>query len=119
MVGLLVIIGVLAAVALPEGNLLRFVLALPVLFFAPGYLLLQALIPAGPESRRMWHALVAVGLSPVLVGLLALSTALVPGGFKPLPILIVVTLGSLVLLGLAAYRRMSRSEPVLVPEEGH
>lgn len=116
-VGLLVVVGAVAATTLAEGNALRLALTLPVLFFAPGYLLLEAFVPAATEVRRAWHALVAVGLSPVLVGLLALSTALIPGGFRPLSIIAVVTLGSLVLMGFAMYRRSVSYRPTAVPAD--
>ena len=50
----LVLLASLAFIALPEGSLLRLALGLTVLFFAPGYLLIEAC--AGPaESRHVEH----------------------------------------------------------------
>lgn len=102
-------LAVLAAFAmafLAQGSVLRVALVLPVLFFAPGYLLLQALpIPIFAKWSRAVHGLLAIGISPAVVGLLALSTALIPGAFRPVPIVAVITLACLALAGVALYRR--------------
>src|SRR6185369_16471690 len=71
-----------AFVALPAGGWPRVVLALAVLLFAPGYLLLEAVTPTDADRRRALHAFLAIGVSPGLVGLLALTTAILPGGFR-------------------------------------
>lgn len=93
------------ATTLPVGPL-RLVLVLPVLLFAPGFLLLQAfVVPAARGTKLLWQGLASLGLSPALVGLLALSTAIVQGGFKLGAILALVTLGGLGLAGTAIARR--------------
>lgn len=98
-----------AAALLPPGSALRVLLAWPLLLVVPGFLLLQALVvPVAVGRRRFSHALVAVGISPALVGLLALATALVPGGFRPLSIVSVVT-GACLLLAAVALVRRARS----------
>lgn len=98
--------GALAFASLPDGSPLRVLLAAGVLFFAPGYLLLQALpIPHTSRWSRATHAFLAIGISPAIVGLLALGTAMVPGGFRPGPIVAVVTLACLGFAGVAWYRR--------------
>lgn len=108
----LVVIAAFATAILPEGSIARIVMVLPVLFFAPGYLLLQALpIPIFSSWSRTVHGFLAIGISPAIVGLLALSTSLVPGGFKPVPIITVVTLVSLALAAAALYRRSSAARP--------
>lgn len=111
------VVAALAAAVLPSGSTLRIVLVLPIVLFAPGYLLLQALIvPARSASERGRHALLSVGVSPALVGLLALSTAIIPGGFKRVTIGAVITLGCLVLAGVGLRRRWA-SDHVLAGEE--
>lgn len=103
---LLMVFAALAAFALPEGSVLRWAFTLPVILVAPGYLLLQAIfVPAQPTSSRLVHGLLSLGISPALLGLLALSTALIPGGFKPGIIVAVVAVGSLVLAGVGLFRR--------------
>lgn len=102
----LVVIAAAIALTLPSGSTLRAVLTLPVLLVAPGYLLLQSiLVPARPPSRRLLHAVLGLGISPPLVGLLALSTTVVPGIFTPNTIIAAVTLGCLALGTLAVFRR--------------
>lgn len=101
-------VAVLAAVAMwmPAGSASRVALALAMLFFVPGHLLIAAFTrPPTMAGQRPMRALVALGVSPPLVGLLALSTSLLPGGFRPVAIVTVVTLACLVLAGVAAFRR--------------
>lgn len=103
----LVLAAAVAASAGAPGGPLRMVLAALVVFVLPGYLLLEAALPSrqpGDMPRAMRFA-AAVGLSPALVGLAALATALVPGGFKPVTILGAVTLLSIALAAVAVARR--------------
>lgn len=106
-----VTLGLVAALAfalLPEGSTLRLLLAMPMLFFVPGYLLIQAFaVPAAPRKERAVHGLFAVGVSPAVVGLLAFSTSLLPGGFRPVSIVVMVTLGVLAFATVAVMRRLS------------
>lgn len=104
--GVLVLVGALAAAVLPAGDVMRIALVAPVVLVVPGYLLVQAfVVPAVSRRRRAVHALIGLGLSPVVVGLLALVTALVPGGFQTSTIILFVTLGSLGLGVAAGVRR--------------
>lgn len=111
--GALALAAAACAVALPAGSPLRFTLAIPALLFVPGYALLEACTGLG---RRASHALVAIGLSPALVALAALATAVFPGGFRPIPIVAVTTVMSLAFT-LAACVRRTLAAPRLVPGE--
>lgn len=87
---------------LEAGSFLRIVLA-GMAIFAPGYLLMQAIEPL---RRNPWrHAAFAVGLGPALVGLAALSTVLMPGGFLARNILLAQGLLALALGSVALQRR--------------
>lgn len=102
----LVVLAAAVALTLPVESTLRAVLTLPVLLVAPGYLLLQALlVPARRPRRRVLHAVFGLGISPPLLGLMALSTTVVPGTFTPNTIIVAVTLGCLALGALAVFRR--------------
>lgn len=81
---------------------------LSILGVVPGYVLIQTIRP----TRRLWHIWMAVGLSIPVLGLLALLTALVPGGFKVVPIVLTVTAGVLLMSGFAFYRRRTRMHQV-------
>lgn len=99
----------LAYASLPDGSILRVALVAPVLLVVPGYLLLQAVVvPRTTGRARLVHALAALGISPAVVGLLALSTALVPGGFRPASMVTAVT-GACLVLAVVASRRRSEA----------
>lgn len=113
----LVLVAGLAALALPGGGV-RLAITVPVLMLAPGYLLLQALlVPARSVGDRGRHLLLSLGVSPAVLGLMALSTAIVPGGFTEGVILAVVTLGCLVLAGVGYRRRRATARVVAGDEE--
>lgn len=115
--GLMVLAGG-AALALPDGSTLRLAFVVPILLVAPGYLLLQALIvPARSAATRGRHAVLSLGVSPALLGLLALSTAIVPGGFQEGAILAVVTIGSVVLGAVGFGRRRAKARVLAGDEE--
>lgn len=96
----------LAYLLLPGGSILRVALALSVLFFAPGYLLIEATARQATEkSQRLVRAWIAVGVSPAIVGLLALATVALPGGFRPASIVGTVTVACFALGGIALGRR--------------
>jgi uncharacterized membrane protein len=106
-----------AAAVSPAASTARVVLAGPSVLLAPGYLLLQALlVPTRSRRVRGRHLLFSLGLSPALVGLLALSTAIVPGGFKRAVIAAVVTVGCVAFAGVGLWRRWS-TERVLAGED--
>lgn len=93
---------------LPGGSALRLALALPVLFFAPGYLLVEAVAgPATTAASRAVRALVALGTSPAIVGLLALGAAVLPGGFRPVPILALIAVACAAMAAAALWRRLA------------
>lgn len=114
----LALVAALVAAVLPDGSTLRLAVALPVLMVVPGYLLLQALlVPARSWTARGRHALLSLGLSPAVLGLLALSTAIVPGGFRPVAIAATVTVGCLAFAGVALRRRWSQAHAIAGEEE--
>jgi hypothetical protein len=113
---LLVVAAAVAALQPGGGDPLRMALAGLVVFVLPGYLLLEVLFPARQPATpsRAVRAAACLGLSPAMVGLAALSTALVHGGFRPANIVAVVTLLCLALAGLAAWRRL-QTAPARAP----
>ncbi len=114
----LAVLAALVASLLPAGDPIRIVLTLTILLTVPGYLLLQAIfVPAGPIRSRAIQALFGIGVSPVVVGLLALSTALFVGGFGATAIIVTVTMACLALALVAFIRRSLSPEenPTLQP----
>lgn len=106
----LAVLAGVAQVALPGGSWMRIGPALLLLFFVPGYLLIEAVIgPAADLGTRLIRCACAIGVSPPLVGLLALTTALSPRGFKPSAIVLSITVACLVLAAIALWRRTTHS----------
>ncbi|HEX2065559.1 MAG TPA: DUF1616 domain-containing protein [Candidatus Thermoplasmatota archaeon] len=102
----LAVVAALLATGLPAGSTLRAAAALPILLLVPGYLLIEATVTSTARGQRALHALVGLGVSPPLVALLALATALLPGGFRSGTIIGLVTLACLALAAVAAWRRL-------------
>jgi uncharacterized membrane protein len=102
-------VAAIVASFVPARSPIRLLVTLPILLVAPGYLLLQTIAP-GPASAgaRSLQILLSLGLSPPLVGLLALATAVLPGGFRAGTIVMIVTTVCLMLLIAAAHRRSPR-----------
>lgn len=113
----LIVFAAIATAVFPDGSLVRMLVVFTALLTAPGYLLIQAsLVPARSTRTRFRHLLVSVGVSPAVVALFALSAAILPGGFRPLPIIVFVTAGSLALAGVALLRRWA-AQPATVASE--
>jgi hypothetical protein len=107
-----------AAATQPAGGA-RLLLGLAMLLFVPGYLLLQAFaVPAPAGKARLWQALASIGISPAVVGLLALLTSVVQGGFRLDAIVILVTLASLGFAAAALVRRRSLAHAALASSDG-
>lgn len=103
----LALAGALGALWLPAGETLRLILAVPVVLVVPGYLILQALmVPTDRRFPRWLEALFSIALSPAIVGLVALATWVIPGGFRPTVIIGTVT-GACFLLAAVALQRRS------------
>ncbi|MHB8605421.1 MAG: DUF1616 domain-containing protein [Thermoplasmatota archaeon] len=105
--------GVAAVVAgaafalLPAGSIARVALTVPALFVLPGYLLLEAsLSPRTARPSRAFTLLAAIGVSPILVSVLALATTRLPGGFRPDSIVAVITVACVALAIVATTRRL-------------
>lgn len=103
---ILALVGALGARFLPDGDGARVALAAPVLLVVPGYLLIQTFVIRTETGHPRWfHVFFGIGLSPAVVGLLALATTVIPNGFQPAMIVAFVTVGCLLLAVVARMRR--------------
>jgi len=91
---------------------LRILLALPIILFIPGYCLIAALFPKNDDINLMERMVLSIGLSIVVVPLIGLGLHFTSWGIRLDPIVISVTLFTLVMLLISFYRR------ALVPFEG-
>jgi Protein of unknown function (DUF1616) len=98
---------------LPPGSALRIILASITVLLVPGYLLLRAVEPRMPKAA-LEHIAMAFGVAPALVGLAALSTALLPNGFTAANIALSQA-GLMLTLGVVAFMRCRLSLPFQAP----
>ncbi len=98
----------LGSVALPAGSALRLAVAAPALLLVPGYVALEAFVPR--PGGRLRNLVLGVCVGPALIGLLALATAMVPGGFRAGSLVAMLTSGCVALAAVALARRWRGSE---------
>ena len=90
----------------------RYVFTIPVILFIPGYCLLAVLFPQEGEIDLFERIALSFGLSIAVVPLMGLGLNFTPWGIRLEPIVMALTLFTLVLILIAQYRRA-----VLLPEE--
>jgi len=83
----------------------RYVFALPVVLFIPGYCLIAALFPKEGEIDLIERIALSFGLSIAIVPLIGLVLNFTTWGIRLEPILIALTTFSLVMILVAHYRR--------------
>lgn len=105
----LTILAPLLATLLPEASPVRWTIVLTFLLLVPGYLFIQALVVQAPPRRfEILHPVFAIGISPAVIGLLALSTTMVPNGYRPSTVFVII-IGACVILTVVAFiRRAAR-----------
>jgi uncharacterized membrane protein len=97
----------IVAIYLPLLNAtpLRIMLALPIILFIPGYCLIAALFPKNDDIDLIERMVLSIGLSIVVVPLIGLGLNFTSWGIRLNPIVISVTLFTLVMLLIAFYQR--------------
>ena len=97
----------IAAIYLPFLNETpaRVVLAIPVILFLPGYCLLAALFPKNGDIDLMPRMVLSSGLSIALVPLIGLGLNFTSWGIRRDPIVISLTLFTLVMIIVTLYQR--------------
>ena len=97
----------IAAIYLPflDAIPLKIILALPMVVFIPGYCLITALFPKNDDIDLIERMTLSMGLSIVIVPLIGLGLNFTPWGIRLDPIVISVTLFTLVMLLISFYRR--------------
>ena len=90
----------------------RYVFTIPVILFIPGYCLLAVLFPQEGEIDLFERIALSFGLSIAVVPLMGLGLNFTPWGIRLEPIVMALTLFTLVLILIAQYRRAG-----LPPEE--
>jgi uncharacterized membrane protein len=83
----------------------RYVFTIPVMLFIPGYCLIAALFPKGGEIDLFERIILSIGLSIAVVPLIGLGLNFTPWGIRLEPIVLTLTLFTLVMILIAHYRR--------------
>jgi uncharacterized membrane protein len=97
----------IVAIYLPYLNAtwVRFILALPVILFIPGYCLIAALFPKESDIDLMERCALSFGISVAVVPLIGFGLNFTPWGIRLDPIVISLTLFTLVMVLIAFYKR--------------
>lgn len=86
-------------------TVLRNILGLPLVLFLPGYALIAALFPAKSDLDGIERTALSFGLSIAVVPLIGLALNYTPWGIKLLPILISLSVFTILMCALAYLRR--------------
>ncbi len=96
---------VLGAMALPDGNMVRIILGIPLIIFIPGYSLVAVLWPDKGGISNLERIALSFGLSIVIVSILGLILNFLPSGIILSSILASIFLTQILLTILAYYQR--------------
>lgn len=83
----------------------RNILGLPLVLFLPGYALISALFPTKSDLDAIERTALSFGLSIAIVPLIGLGLNYTPWGIRLIPILISLSLFTILMCGLAYLRR--------------
>lgn len=86
-------------------SFLRLILAVPVILFIPGYVLIAALFPDTKDIDTIERLVFSIGSSIVVTPLLGLLLNFTPWGIRLEPVVISLTVFIIAMTGIAAYRR--------------
>lgn len=109
-IGLVLLTNILVLIPGLNESILRNIFGLPLVLFLPGYALIASLFPAKSDLDGIERTALSFGLSIAVVPLIGLGLNYTPWGIRLLPILISLSIFTLVMCGLAYFRRMKLSE---------
>lgn len=84
---------------------IRTMLGLPMVLFLPGYALIAALFPEKDDLDGIERLALSLGLSIAVVPLIGLGLNYTPWGIRLVPILVSLSIFTLLMCAIAAYRR--------------
>jgi len=91
-------------------SFLRLILALPLILFIPGYVLVAALFPDSADIDTIERIVLSIGASIVIAPLIGLCLNFTPWGIRLEPLIISLTVVILILVIVAGVRR-NRASP--------
>ena len=84
---------------------LRYALPLPLLFFIPGYCIVAAVFPKEGDIDLLERVALSIGISLAVVILIGLTLNFTPWGIRLEPVVIFISLFTLIIILIAHYRR--------------
>ena len=99
----------------PPLKYLRYVLGSVTVLFIPGYVAIEALYPRDKDLSPLERLALSIGLSLAIVPLIGLLLNYTPWGIRLTPILASLTLYTLVVIMIAAYRKYKLVKQLLSP----
>lgn len=93
-----------------SGSFLRTIFGLLLVLFLPGYALAAALLPAKKDLEGIERALLSLGLSIAIAPLMGLGLNYTSWGIKEIPVLTGLSVFTLLVCGVAYYRRIQLRE---------
>ncbi len=109
-IGLVFLTDILVLIPGLNESILRNIFGLPLVLFLPGYALIAALFPAKSDLDGIERTALSFGLSIAVVPLIGLGLNYTPWGIRIFPILISLSIFTLVMCGLAYFRRIKLPE---------
>ena len=86
-------------------SFLRLILALPLILFIPGYVLLAALFPDSSDIDAIERIVLSIGTSIIITPLIGLCLNFTPWGIRLDPLIISLTIVIVILVIVAGIRR--------------
>lgn len=109
-IGLVLLINIFVLMPGLSETVFRNILGLPLVLFLPGYALIAALFPAKSDLDGIERTALSFGLSIAIVPLIGLGLNYTPWGIRLLPILISLSVFTLLMCWLAYLRRTKLPE---------
>jgi len=109
-IGLVLITDIFVLTPGLSGTAVREILGLPLVLFLPGYSLIAALFPAKSDLDGIERTALSFGLSIAVVPLLGLGLNYTPWGIRLLPVLICLSVFTLLMCGITYLRRTQLPE---------
>jgi uncharacterized membrane protein len=116
-IGLVLLTDIFVLTPVLSETAVREFLGLPLVLFLPGYSLIAALFPAKSDLDGIERTALSFGLSIAVVPLIGLGLNYTPWGIRLVPILICLSVFTLIMCRLAYLRRakLSETEAFVVP----
>lgn len=118
LVSIWVIITFIFIITIPENVYIRTILAIPIVLFIPGYLLVTALFPMKDDLDIIGRIVLSFGLSIAIIPILGLLLNFT-FGIELVPVFITLCIYVIIFTSITAYRRKILSEEVQFSVQFH